>query len=243
MYNEKDNICTAVSEALRVGVMITPDIEVVIVNDASTDGCGEIADNLAKEHPEVKVIHHKKNRKLGGSLKTGFAAATKEWILYMDSDLPIKMDDALDAIPLAEDNDIVIGWRRSRAESWKREFMSKVYNRLIRGLFNLHVVDVNFAFKLFKRSLLDSILLTSEGSFIDAELLLEMQRVGAKFAEIGMDYYPRVAGVSTLASNSVIIYILREMISYRREAYGKTPDKFSGERRRLWLKQRGQSGG
>jgi glycosyltransferase involved in cell wall biosynthesis len=241
MYNEKDNIETAVTEALRVGHAITPDLEIVIVDDASTDGCGGIADRLADEHPEVKVCHHSKNRKLGGALKTGFTAATKEWILYMDSDLPIRMDDALDAVPLTENADIVIGWRRSRAESKKREIFSKVYNWLIRTVFGLRVIDVNFAFKLFKRSYMDDILLTSEGSFIDAELLLEMQRMGARIAEIGLNYYPRVAGVSTLASYSVIFKVLAEMTSYRVEAYGKTADNFSGKRRRLWAERRNQS--
>lgn len=241
MYNEKDNIPVAVSEAIRVGYKIAPEVEVIVVDDASTDGSGAIADQLAEERLELRVIHHPVNRKLGGSLKTGFAAATKEWVLYMDSDLPIKMDDALDAVPLTEDADIVIGWRRSRAESWRREFMSKCYNRLIRAIFKLHVIDVNFAFKLFRRELLDQIVLTSEGSFIDAELLLEMQRAGARLAEIGMDYYPRVAGVSTLASNSVVLVILSEMLRYRMEAYGRTSENLGGERGRLWSERRDQS--
>lgn len=242
MYNEKDNITIAVDEALRVGYQIAHELEIVVVDDASTDGSGRIVDEMAEMHPELCVVHHIRNRKLGGSLKTGFAAATKEWILYMDSDLPIRMDDALEAVPLARDADIVIGWRKSRAESWRRELMSKVYNRLIRVAFGLKVKDVNFAFKLFKRHLLDEILLTSEGSFIDAELLLEMRRVGARFAEIGMEYYPRVAGVSTLAGNRVVIKILQEMLQYRLEAHGKRTEDFSGERRRLWLEQRDQSG-
>ncbi len=237
MYNEKDNIPTAVAEALRVGRKIAPELEIIVVDDASTDGCGAIADRLAEQHLEVRVIHHNRNRKLGGSLKTGFAAASKEWVLYMDSDLPIKMDDALDAVPLTQDADIVIGWRKSRAESWRREAMSKVYNRLIRLVFKLHVKDVNFAFKLFRRELLDRIVLTSEGSFIDAELLLEMQRAGARFAEIGMDYYPRVAGVSTLASNRVVLVILKEMLRYRMEAYGRTSENLGGERGRLWAER------
>ncbi len=235
MYNEFENIRTAVSEALRVGRIITPDVEVVVVDDASTDGSGELVDQMALRIPELVVAHHSVNRKLGGALKTGFGLASKEWVLYMDSDLPIKMDDALNAVPLCEDSDVVIGWRKSRAESWKRELMSKVYNRMIRVFFNLHVTDVNFAFKLFRRRLLDEIVLTSEGSFIDAEFLLEVSRVGAKISEIGMDYYPRVAGVSTLASNSVIFKILAEMLSYRIEAYGKSSEDFGGERRRLWL--------
>lgn len=242
MYNEKDNIRTAVSEALRVGLTITHDLEVVIVDDCSIDESGDIANDIAVAHPEVKVVHHVRNRGLGGAIRSGFDTATKQWVLYMDSDLPIKMDDVLQAIPLAEKSDIIIGWRKSRAESKKREIISKVYNLMIRAFFNLYVRDVNFAFKLFKRSFLEKILLTSEGSFIDAEFLLEMKRVGARFAEIGLDYYPRVAGVSTLASNKVVFHILLEMLSYRLEACGKQTDGLSGKRKRLWLERVNQRG-
>jgi glycosyltransferase involved in cell wall biosynthesis len=215
MYNEKDNIETAVREALRVGYQMAPQLEIVVVDDASTDGCGQIADRLAREHSEVRVVHHARNRKLGGALRSGFDAACHEWILYMDSDLPIRMDDALQVLPLAQDADMVIGWRISRAESTRREVMSWVYNRLIRWGFGLRVRDVNFAFKLFKRSLYRKIRLRSEGSFIDAELLLEMRRVGARLAELPMNYYPRVAGVSTLSSWSVVGKILEEVALYR----------------------------
>jgi glycosyltransferase involved in cell wall biosynthesis len=242
MYNEEENIETAVSEAVRVGYKIAPKVEVVVVDDASTDSCGKIVDKLAEYCAELKVVHHPRNRGLGGALKTGFAAATSEWVLYIDSDLPIKMDDTLKAVPLTESSDIVIGWRKSRAESKKREIMSKVYNKIIRTFFGLHVRDVNFAFKFFRRSFLDEIILTSEGSFIDAELLLEMQRAGAVISEIGLDYYPRVAGISTLASNSVVIKILKEMLRYRLEAHGRQNDNLGGERRRLWIERSNQSG-
>jgi glycosyltransferase involved in cell wall biosynthesis len=215
MYNEEENIEIAVSEAIRVGYQIAPDIEIIVVDDASTDGSGGIIDRLADEHREVRAIHHKRNRKLGGALKTGFAVATKEWVLYMDSDLPVRMNEVLQAAALSNNADIVIGWRILRAESRWREFMSRVYNGMIRCFYGLRVRDVNFAFKLFRRSFLDRITLRSEGSFIDAELLLEMKRAGARFAEIGMHYYPRVAGKSTLGSPRVVLKIFADMIGYR----------------------------
>jgi glycosyltransferase involved in cell wall biosynthesis len=241
MYNERDNIEKTVIEAIRVGYLLAPEIEVIVVDDASTDGSEKIVDLLIQKHPELRVIRHGKNRKLGGALQSGFAAARKDWILYIDSDLPIRMDDAAKAIPFAEQADIVVGWRKSRAESAWREFMSKVYNRMVRLIFNLHVRDVNFAFKLFRRSFLDQIVLTSEGSFIDAELLLKMKRQGARFAEVGMNYYPRSAGVSKLSSPGVILTTLKEMMLYRLGDYGKRDENFGGERRRLWLKPRDQS--
>lgn len=218
MYNEIGNVERCVAEALATGRKITTDLEIVLVDDASTDGCGRLADELAERHPELKVVHHAQNRKLGGALRTGFTAASKDWILYIDSDLPIVMDDALQSIPLTEGADMVIGNRQGRAEGPKRELMSWIYNRLIRVLFGLNVRDVNFAFKLFRRSILERISLQSEGSFIDAELLIETHRAGFRIAELPLRYYERTAGVSTLASGSVVIKILREMAQYRRAA-------------------------
>ncbi len=218
MYNEIGNIEDCVAQALATGRKITSDLEIVVVDDASTDGCGALADRLAERHTELRVLHHPKNRKLGGALRTGFAAVTKEWVLYIDSDLPIDMGDALRAVPLTQNADMVIGNRQGRAEGIKREVMSFTYNRLIRYGFGLNVRDVNFAFKLFRRVIFDHITLQSEGSFIDAELLIETHKAGFAIAELPIQYYPRVAGVSTLASGSVVRTILREMWSYRQAA-------------------------
>lgn len=214
MYNELGNLERTVREATEIGRRITPDLEIVVVDDASTDGSGELADRLATENPHLKVVHHPENRKLGGALKTGFAAATRQWVLYIDSDLPIRMEDALGAVPLTDEADMVIGYRINRCEGPRREFMSWCYNRLIRLLFGLKVRDVNFAFKLFRREVLRHVRLESEGSFIDAELLLETRRAGFRIAEIGLNYYPRVAGTSTLASSGVVWKILQEMLRY-----------------------------
>src|SRR5438046_1826169 len=198
MYNEIGNLERTVREATEVGLRITPDLEIVVVDDASTDGSGELADRLATENSHLRVVHHATNRKLGGALKTGFAAASRQWVLYIDSDLPIRMEDALAAVPLTDHADMVIGYRMNRCEGLKREVMSWCYNRMIRLLFGLKVRDVNFAFKLFRREVLRQVHLESEGSFIDAELLLGARQAGFRIAEIGMNYYPRVAGTSTL---------------------------------------------
>jgi glycosyltransferase involved in cell wall biosynthesis len=217
MYNEIGNIERSVNGALSVGRLMADEVEIVIVDDASTDGCGTLADELALRHPEVKVIHHAKNRKLGGAMKTGFSNASKDWVLYVDSDMPIKLEESVRAVPPAlEGYDLVIGWRRNRSEGIKREIMSFVYNRLIRYFFGLSVRDVNFAFKMMRREVLQTVPLYSEGSFIDAELLIEAKRQGFRMAEFGLDYYPRTAGVSTLASNGVVLKILSEMSAYRR---------------------------
>ena len=78
-------------------------------------------------------------------------------------------------------------------------------------LFGLRFLDVNFSFKLFRRSLLDRIELRSEGSFIDAEFLVRARNAGARIIQMGVDYFPRSEGRSTLASPGVIVAILGEM--------------------------------
>jgi glycosyltransferase involved in cell wall biosynthesis len=216
MYNEIDNIEACIQGAMQIGSQMGIDYEIVVVDDASTDGCGALADKLAKLYPVLKVFHHPVNRKLGGALKTGFAYATKQYILYMDSDLPLDFADVCATIPRIGNADMLIGYRKTRDESLRRKLISQVYNRMIRLLFGLKVRDVNFSFKLFKREVLQRITLEAEGSFIDAELLIETYKKGYVIREVGLNYYPRIAGVSTLASNAVIKKILTEMWDYYR---------------------------
>ena len=214
MYNEIENIEACVAGALQIGKKLGIDFEIVVVDDASTDGCGDLADQLALVYPELRVIHQPVNRKLGGTLRTGFSEARKDYILYMDSDLPLDFDDVAAAIPQIDDADILIGYRLTRDEPIKRKILSRGYNLLIRTLFGLKVQDVNFSFKLFKREILTNVQLQSEGSFIDAELLIEAHKQGRVIKEIGLDYHPRVAGESTLASIGVIKKCFSEMGSY-----------------------------
>ena len=93
-----------------------------------------------------------------------------------------------------------------------------VYNLLIRFLFPLRVKDINFSFKLFKREMLDTVVLESEGSFIDAELLIKSKLHGFKITQFGVDYFPRNRGTSTLASPDVILKMIRELVVFRVKA-------------------------
>ncbi len=212
MYNEERNILPMVKEAIEVLNSITDDIEIVIVDDASTDNTGKIADKLAHKDGRIKVIHHQRNRQLGGALKTGFSNATKELILYSDADRPFDMREVSRAVELIKDADIVSAYRINRtADGFRRTIYSYGYNFLIHRLFKLGVKDVNFSFKLIRRKMFDKVKLKSEGSFIDAELLIKSQYYGFKIVQFGTKYFPRHKGVSRLSSLSVIFKILKEI--------------------------------
>jgi glycosyltransferase involved in cell wall biosynthesis len=219
MFNEEayiERAVAAVHDALRDVV----DYEVVIVDDASTDRTPELADALAARDPKVHVVHNPVNRRLGGALRAGYAAAGKDLVCYTDADLPIDLKEIPRAIRLLEYQgaDVVAAYRFDRtSEGPLRAFYTFFYNHLIRVLFGLRVRDVNFAFKLFRRSLLERFPLRSDGSFIDVEFLLRARKAGAAIIQIGLDYFPRTRGRSTLATVPVIGNILWEMARSWRE--------------------------
>ncbi len=200
--------------------------EILVIDDASTDSTGAIADKLAAADEHVRVVHHDRNRKLGGSLKTGFREATGDLILYTDADLPFDMAEVAKAVRLLRiyEADIVSAYRFDRTgEGLRRLVYSFAYNNLVRALFKLRLRDVNFAFKLVRRYVFDHVTLKSEGSFIDVELLARAQRLGFHIVQFGVDYFPRTRGISTLSSNAVILQILREALQLRHELLSIEP--------------------
>ena len=196
-----------------------------IVNDASTDRTAEIADALAAADPHVRVVHHPQNRKLGGSMKSGFAAATGDLVLYTDADLPFDMHDVHKAVRLLRyyDADIVSAYRFDRTgEGYVRTVYSFFYNMMVRVLFGVRMRDINFAFKLCRTRIFEHVQLKSEGSFIDAELVVRARKHGYSVIQFGVDYFPRTRGVSTLSSPKVILKILNEARTLRKEIRGLT---------------------
>jgi glycosyltransferase involved in cell wall biosynthesis len=220
MYNEEAYVERTVRAAHEILGEITPDYEVIVVDDASTDRTGALAETLSRDDARVTVVHNARNRGLGGTLRAGYAVATKDLVLYTDADLPVDLQELGRAVRLLDyqEAEVLSAFRFVRtSEGFVRTLYSFVYNLLIRTVFDLPVKDVNFSFKLFRRPLLERIALKSEGSFIDAEFLIRARNAGAHIIQIGIDYFPRSRGVSTLSSPSVIAKILGEMIALRGE--------------------------
>ncbi|MGA0204795.1 MAG: glycosyltransferase family 2 protein, partial [Ilumatobacteraceae bacterium] len=186
MWNEEEYIDRTLQAAREAAEALiasgeVADYEIVVVDDASTDATGRLADEIAAVDPRVRVVHHPKNRKLGGSIKTGFAAATGDLVLYTDADLPFDMDELQKACRLMRhyEADVVSAYRLDRTgEGYVRTVYSFFYNALVRVFFGLKMRDVNFAFKLCRRRIFDHVELKSEGSFIDAELVVRAHKFG-----------------------------------------------------------------
>ena len=218
VFNEKDYIRETVQETISILQDFIDDFEIIIVDDASTDGTGEIAEELAQQYSNIKVAYHKKNRTLGGTLKTGFNLASKKFTLYMDIDRPFDLREVRKALNIAqtEKADMVCVYRlNDNDEGFKRYICHIGYNFLINIVFGVKIKDVNFSFKLIRTDLLKQLRIRSEGSFIDAEILIKGRRNGAKIIQFGTQYFPRLRGKSKLSSLSVIFKILQEALLFR----------------------------
>lgn len=215
MFNEEANIEHAIHYAVDALSQHASDYEIIIVDDASTDQSPEMVRRATAGNPKIRLISHDFNQKLGASLKTGFGAAKMDLILYMDADLPFDpevLGRAVRALNLTR-ADLISGYRFDRTtEGVKRTIYTILYNWLIRVLFQISIRDINFSFKLMRREVLEAVQLKSEGSLIDAELIVKARNRGFVIQQIGLDYFPRVMGTSHLSSPAVIVKIFRELL-------------------------------
>ena len=228
MFNEEENIDHAIDASVESLTKYAGDYEIIIVDDASTDASPRIVAGRAADDPHLRVIRHERNRKLGGALKSGFGAATKDLVVYMDADMPFDPEVLGRAIRAMEltGADVIAGYRHDRTiEGFKRTLYSYVYNAMIGVLFGWPHRDINFSFKLMKREVLESIDLKSEGSLIDAELIVKAKNRGFSIQQIGLDYFPRNRGTSHLSSFGVIAKIFAELFKLYPEMRKRMPRK------------------
>ena len=216
VFNEEENLAHAVAVVTRALVEFASRYEIILVDDASTDRTPEITRELAATDPHIRVVHHDRNQKLGGTLRDGFAVASLDLVLYMDADLPFDPHEIGRAISAMEVTraDMIAAYRYDRTgEGLRRAVYSYVYNGIIGVLFGWPHRDINFAFKLMRREILDAVELRSEGSLISAELVTKSKNLGFTIQQIGLDYFPRTRGRSTLSSLGVIGKIFRELVA------------------------------
>ncbi len=214
-WNEEDYLERAATRALAVLSKLTSDFEILIINDGSTDRTQEIAEGLASRHRQIRVIEHRENQKLGGAIRTGLSHSTKEVVIYSDVDLPFDLNEIERALYLMSylEADMICAFRHNRtSEGVRRIVYSYVYNLLIRSAFDVKIKDVNFGFKVIHCRVLEAIELKSEGSFIDAELVVKAIHRGFRVFQMQVDYFPRSREVSPLASSAVIAKMLKELI-------------------------------
>jgi len=161
-------------------------------------------------------VHHQENRGYGGALRAGFANASGELICFSDGDLQFDLREMSRLLSRLEDPamravNAVIGYRIKRRDPPHRIFIAKSYNAIVSALFGLRVRDIDCAMKLFRREVFDGLPLDTDSPFLSAELLIKLRARGERLAQVGVNHFPRTAGINTGASFDKILRTFRDI--------------------------------
>lgn len=206
-YNEEANVEKTVKDAVMILEEAVTNYEVIIVDDGSKDNTGKIADKLSSENNKIKVIHHHPNKGYGEALKSGFYNAKYPWIAFTDSDGQFDFSEILKLLEKTNQADLIVGYRFDRNDPVMRKINGWLWTRLNNLLLGINVRDVDCAFKLIKKEVIDTIphLQSERGGMISPELLYKAHKNGFKIVEVGVHHYPRRSGTQTGANFKVII--------------------------------------
>ena len=196
-HNEADGLRTCVGETLRA--LVDTKIEVIVVDDGSTDGTWAVAEAMALEHGEVRSIRHEHNLGKGAALQTGFRASTGELVAFLDADLDVHPRQIVQLMAAMEASgaQVIVASKLhpdSRFEtSWIRLVLSQAYYAVIRVLFGLPLRDTQTGLKLFRRDVLHDVLprMKVRRFASDLELLVGAHRYGYQMREVPVEVSQR----------------------------------------------------
>jgi glycosyltransferase involved in cell wall biosynthesis len=196
-YNDSGTIASLVIRALQTASRLTPNHEVIVVNDGSTDSTAQILDALALVYPALHIVTHERNRGYGAALRSGFAAASKDIVFYTDGDAqydPGEME--LLWHRMGPGVDLVNGYKISRSDPWHRIFIGRLYHYIVKILFGLKVRDVDCDFRMMRRTIFTKVRLEKSSGVICLEMMKKIQDSGFAIIEVPVHHYHRAYGRS-----------------------------------------------
>jgi glycosyltransferase involved in cell wall biosynthesis len=212
-YNDSGTIASMVIRAVKTAAELTPDFEVIVVDDGSADGTAEIADELAHTYPQVRAVHHPRNRDYGAALQTGFRAATKERIFYTDGDAqydPTELSKLWAS--MTPDADMVNGYKISRSDPPHRVVIGRLYHYIVSVLFGLRLRDVDCDFRLMRRAIFDRINLEKTSGIICVEMMKKIQDAGFRIVEVPVHHYHRAFGRSEFFNYRRLFRVAKDLL-------------------------------
>ena len=216
MFNEEDNIARTINALKSIAGRLTGDYEIVVVDDASTDGSAGLVRRMAKDDGTLKLYALPGNTKFGGAFAEGFSRASKDIIVYMDSDFPVSVEDIEASFPLIREYDIVTGYSKvKKGDTLKRKFMSLVYNLMIQTLFGMNIKDINSGYKIVRREVVKGTRFASRSPFVDVELFACAAKKNASIKQYPLIFNSREGGKSYIARLPVVIATFSDMVKLR----------------------------
>jgi glycosyltransferase involved in cell wall biosynthesis len=222
VYKDERTVRTVTEKAIGILEEIAGDFEILIIDDGSPDRSGEIADELAAEYAFVRAVHHGENRGYGEALKTGLRLSRHEWICFTDGDDEYDVRDLANLLRLRDYYDLIITFRYVRLYSGFRIFVSRVYNMLVRLIFQTPFRDISTGLRLVRKSVIEGIDLHSSSPFIGAEIAIKVMLMGFRIGEVGIQTFPRSFGRGMTVTPSNIVATLRDLLAVYRGIFSDT---------------------
>jgi len=217
-YNEEDAIEQTAPELIDVFSQDGIDIELVLVNNGSTDKTGEIIDNLVRRRYPITKVQLEKNQGYGGGILEGLKKCKAPIVGYLCADGQVSAEDTLMAFRLIkgrENRTITKVRRRFRQDSWKRKVVSILYNGLMQVLFGwLGAIDINGSPKIFSRKTLEAMALSSKDWFLDPEIITKAKYLGLRIIEVDVEGHARKGGASHVNFGTCFEF-MKNILSYR----------------------------
>lgn len=213
-YNEEAIIERTVRHVGDVLAGLCGDFEIIVTNDGSRDQTGAVLARLQSSDPglNLRVVTHERNRGYGAALAGGFDAARKDWVFLTDGDKQFDVAELRKFMPVMDgQTDMVIGWRKNRADPPLRKLNALGWKMLVNTLFGYTARDVDCAFKLFRRQVWEGLTVYARGATFSAEFLIKARRRGFRITELPVGHFPRTAGSPTGARLDVIVRAFVEL--------------------------------
>lgn len=196
-YNDWGTMGSMVLLTLRTAEALGLDYDLTIVDDGSGEHTRELLAEIAARHPEVRILEHPSNRGYGAALRSGFAAAAREWIFYTDGDAQYDVRELRVLLEHAgPEVDVVQGYKITRHDPLHRIVIGRIYHYIVKIGFGLRLRDVDCDFRLIRRAVFDKVRLESDSGVICAEMMTKIQRAGFRVKEVPVHHYQRAHGKS-----------------------------------------------
>lgn len=222
VYNDQSTVKSVIHKAVNVATQIAVDFEIIVVDDGSHDKSSDYVSELSHVYPQIKLIKHAHNLGYGAALKTAFANASHEWICATDGDDEYDLYDLLRLWRHRNSYDLLITFRYTRLYSGYRIMLSIIYNTVLRILFRTRYRDISTGLRLFRRSILDVLILRSNSPFIGAEFAIKASFEGFRVGEVGIQTFPRSIGRGSSTSYRNIFLTIRDIAICYREIFSQS---------------------
>jgi glycosyltransferase involved in cell wall biosynthesis len=214
-YNDANSLLNLVPYTYSILDLNFDNFELIIVDDCSTDNTAQLIKSYTKKYKNLVYHRNPTNRGVGYTFQKGVKLAQYNSIAYTDGDGQFNLNDLVILYSYKEEFDLVSGKREVRVDGVKRFIISKIYNKLLKILFNVKLKDTNSALKIYSRKIFDNILpLKSHNGFYDAEIIIKSMRLNYTIKEVDITHYPRQFGIASGVKWRSVMSVLNSMIDF-----------------------------